>query len=342
MRDTTDEAANAAPDALYRFLTAEPADGNALAPRVVAAVGRERLDEIVDTTLGRVGEVTGVRDSRDGLVIEGTRERALAFAATRDGHELDGLLIAPGAAPPARLRTNWVRPALAWTVLVLLFLRASTPAGRPPPDSLVRPSADRRGRIPGCGGLACPALFPWWIRRPLEAGALVALASAWRLPGLPASGGAPELVVGAALVAVLGVLLMRAQRSRWGTAVSQPLVFPLQGGRWYVGQGGGRQPQPSLRRPRATRRPGRGPGRPGRERAGVTAPAPRARTARTSATSSTGSPCTHPATVRSSPPPITSTTKNPAPSATNPCTATTCGSTRAPRSSSSPICVPAP
>ncbi|MCZ1001240.1 hypothetical protein O1M63_29315 [Streptomyces mirabilis] len=73
MRDTTDEATNAAPDALYRFLTAEPADRERLAPRVVAAVGRERLDEIVDTTLGRVGEVTGVRDSRDGLVIEGAR-----------------------------------------------------------------------------------------------------------------------------------------------------------------------------------------------------------------------------------------------------------------------------
>lgn len=241
MPDTTDEAANAAPDALCRFLTAEPADRERLAPRVVAAVGRERLNEIVDTTLERVGEVTGVRDSRDGLVIEGTRGQALAFAATRDGHELEGLLIAPGAHRPARLRTDWVRPALAWTVLVLLFVVRIDACWEAP------------SRIAWCGrllivaagylvveGWGAPALFPWWIRRPLEAGALVALASAWRLPGLPTSGGAPELVVGAALVAVLGVLLMRARRHRWGTAVSQPLVFPLQGGSWYVGQGGGR------------------------------------------------------------------------------------------------------
>ncbi|WP_405830616.1 hypothetical protein [Streptomyces sp. NBC_01176] len=44
MRDRAGEAANAAPDALYRFLTAEPAepaepaDRQRLAPRIIAAV----------------------------------------------------------------------------------------------------------------------------------------------------------------------------------------------------------------------------------------------------------------------------------------------------------------
>lgn len=90
-------------------------------------------------------------------------------------------------------------------------------------------------------GRFTPARAPWWIRRPVEAGAFVALLSAWRLPGLPGSGGsAAEPVVGVVLVAVLGGMLIRARRHRWGTAVSRPLDFPLRGGSWYIAQGGGR------------------------------------------------------------------------------------------------------
>ncbi|MFJ5270525.1 hypothetical protein [Streptomyces sp. NPDC088358] len=122
-----------------------------LAPRVVAAVGRERLDEIVDTTLGRVGEVTGVRESREGLVIEGTRGRALAFAATKDGHELDGLLTAPGAHRPAHLRADWVRPALAWTVLVA-YTRGNRGAALCPQRSAPRTFAVP-SRAPAKGGV---------------------------------------------------------------------------------------------------------------------------------------------------------------------------------------------
>lgn len=255
MRDTTgeptddrwtgrpDRGRDAAASALYRFLTAEPRDRERLAPRVVAAVGRERLDEIVAGTLTRVGDVTGVRDSPEGLVIEGTKGRALAFAVSRDGRELGGLLIAPAAHRPSRLRlSHGARAAFAWAVLALLFVVRIG-------DCWEAPS-----RIAWCGSLLivavgylllegwrAPATQPWWIRRPLEAGALVALASACRLPGLPASGGpTAELVVGAVLLAVVGVLLVRARRHRWGQAVSRPLVFPLQGGSWYIAQGGGR------------------------------------------------------------------------------------------------------
>jgi hypothetical protein len=256
MRDTTGEPTDnrrtgrpdlgpesAAAGALYRFLTAEPADREHLAPRVVTAVGRARLDEIMDTTLARIGDVTGVRDSPDGLVVEGTIGQALAFATSRDGLKLDELLIRPGAYRPPRLRIPpMARGVLGWIVIALLLA--------------VRIGAcwEAPSRIAWCGrllmvaagyvvleGRFSPARFPWWVRRPVEAGALVALLSAWRLPGLPVSGGdAAEPIVGVVLVAVLGGLLIRARRHRWGTAVSRPLVFPLRGGRWHIAQGGGR------------------------------------------------------------------------------------------------------
>ncbi|MFE2068182.1 M23 family metallopeptidase [Streptomyces sp. NPDC059467] len=256
MRDRTGETADsrqesgpdassehAAADALCRFLKAAPADRERLAPSVVAAVGRERFHQIVGSTLERVGDVTEVRDSPDGLVIEGTRGRALAFATTRDGHELDGLLLAPGEHRPPRLRVPLgARSALGWIVLALLLILRIDACWEAP------------SRLAWCGrlllvtagyifmeGWRAPAELPWWVRRPLEAGALAALASVWRLPGLPTSGGdAPELFVGAVMVALLGWFLIRARRHRWGTAVSRPLVFPLRGGSWYVVQGGGR------------------------------------------------------------------------------------------------------
>ncbi|MFH8339484.1 M23 family metallopeptidase [Streptomyces sp. AM6-12] len=256
MRDTTGEPATprqagrpdygpaaAAAQALYRFLTAEAADREHLAPRVVAAVGRARLDEIVDATLARIGDVTGIRDSRDGLVIEGTTGRALAFAVSQDGLRLDEFLIQPGAYRPPRLRIPpEVRGAFAWSVLALLLVLR------------IAACWDAPSRIVWCGralmvaagyvaleGRFTPARLPWWIRRPVEAGALVALASAWRLAGLPVSGGnAAEPVVGLVLVGVFCALLVRARRHRWGTAVSRPLVFPLRGGSWYIAQGGGR------------------------------------------------------------------------------------------------------
>ncbi|OIK28061.1 M23 family metallopeptidase [Streptomyces malaysiense] len=231
-----------AAEVLYRFLTVGAEERERMAPRVVAAVGRERLDGILEVTFGRVGRITGVRDSPDGLVIQGSEGNVLAFAVTRDGQELDALLIAPGVHRPPRLRVpRWMPAASAWVVLAVLFAVRIDACWTAP------------GRVAWCGrvlvvaagylvvhGWFAPAEFPRWIRRPLQAGALVALASGWRLPRLPSSGGAAELVVGVGLCAGFGLLLVRARRHRWGTAVSRPLDFPLRGGRWLVAQGGGR------------------------------------------------------------------------------------------------------
>lgn len=236
-----------AADLLFRFLTAERAQREVLAPRVVAAVGGERLDQILDGTRERVGEITGVRDHPDGLVIEGTKGRALAFATTRDGQVLDGLLIAPGPYRVPRLRVpHGARAALVWTVWVLLLTARIAACWQAP------------SRIAWCGrllivaagyllmeGWQSPARLPWWIRRSVEAGALVALASACRLPSLPTSGGGEaEPVVGVALLAGFGWFLLRARRHRWGTAVSRPLTFPLRNGKWYIAQGGGARLNP--------------------------------------------------------------------------------------------------
>ncbi|MEU7426942.1 M23 family metallopeptidase [Streptomyces sp. NPDC040750] len=235
--------ARPAAEALFGFLTAKRADRESLAPGVAAAVGRERLDRITDGTLERVGEIAGVRDSPDGLVIEGSKGRVLAFAVTGDGRVLDGLLISPGAYRAPRLRVPpGARAALAWLIWVLLLAARVEACWQAP------------SRVAWCGrllivaagyllleGWSAPALLPRWIRRAVESGAPVALASAWRLPGLPWSGsGVAEPIVGAALFTAFGWFLARARRHRWGVAVSRPLTFPLRGGDWYVAQGGGR------------------------------------------------------------------------------------------------------
>ncbi|MFH8342859.1 M23 family metallopeptidase [Streptomyces sp. AM6-12] len=229
-------------EVLHRFLVAEPQERERMAPHVIAAVGQKRMDEILEATFGRVGRVTGVRDSPEGLVIQGSEGEVRAFAASRDGQRLDALLIEPVVHRPARLRVpRWVLPAVAWVVLAVLFAVRIDACWTAP------------SRVAWCGrllivaagylvvhGWRAPAEFPRWMRRPLQAGALVALASAWRLPRLPSTGDVTELGMGIGLCVLFGLLLARARRHRWGVAVSRPLDFPLRDGRWLVGQGGGR------------------------------------------------------------------------------------------------------
>ncbi|WP_159025202.1 M23 family metallopeptidase [Streptomyces sp. MUSC 125] len=232
--------ATAAAEILHRFLTTEHRE--MLAPRVVTAVGHERLDQIVDSTRKRVGEITGVHEGHDGLVIEGTAGRVLAYATTRDGRVLDGLWIAPDPYRVRRLRIpGRARAGLAWAVWVLLLVTRIDACWQAPS----RAAWLGRLLIVAAGyllmeGWHTPARLPWWLRRPIQAGALVALASACRVPHLPSTGGgSAELVIGAALVIGFGWFLVRARRHLWGTAVSRPLTFPLRGGNWFIAQGGG-------------------------------------------------------------------------------------------------------
>lgn len=99
MPDPGPEHADAA-RALERFLLADPGQWPRLAPRVVAAVGHERLRGIVAATREHAGEFTGVTDGPDGLVIGGTAGRALAFARADADGNLAHLRISPAPTGP--------------------------------------------------------------------------------------------------------------------------------------------------------------------------------------------------------------------------------------------------
>lgn len=255
-----------AADLLFRFLTAERAQREMLAPRVVAAVGGERLDQILDGTRERVGAITGVRDHPDGLVIEGTRGRALAFATTHDGQVLDGLLIAPGPYRVPRLRVpHGARAALVWTVWVLLLaarIDACWQAPSASPGAAVcsssRPATCSwkagRARL-GCrGGYAGPWRPARWWPLPPRAGypgcprrAAVRPNWWWAWPCSPTSDGSCS--------------------GRAATAGGPPCpgLSPSPAERKVVCRAGRRgPPEPSRVLSRAARRPGRDPDRSGR------------------------------------------------------------------------------
>ncbi|GAA2249244.1 hypothetical protein GCM10010430_34900 [Kitasatospora cystarginea] len=227
-------------EALREFLRASSERWAELAPRLVEQVGADRLERIVAATRERLGGFHEVSDSPEGLVVEGPGGRVLAWVHVgRDGL-ITGLLISPVQQRRRRLplavgRSGgrvacfllagflvfwcWTAPdVLGWTGAVFAL---------------------------ACGGVLIEgfgnaAMEPWWVRRPVQAGALVALGSACRLPGLPLGGHWLQLASAAVPLAVSGVALVRSRRHSWGTGPAVPLArFPLRGS-WYVGQGGGR------------------------------------------------------------------------------------------------------
>ncbi|MCX4436095.1 MULTISPECIES: M23 family metallopeptidase [Streptomyces] len=227
--------------ALERFLLADPGQWSELAPRVVDAVGDRRLHEVVGATLAHVGDVRSVTDGPDGLVVQGTAGRTLAFAAADAGGRLTNLRLAPGPYRPPRLRVPaGARAAGGWALwCVLLAVRvaacwtASSVTGWCG-DVLIVAAAYllMEGRL-------TPARLPWWLRRAMEAGGPVALVSAWRLPSLPAGHLGTELVTGVVLLGGVAGYLVWARRHRWGAELSAPLRFPLRDGTWLIAQGGG-------------------------------------------------------------------------------------------------------
>jgi len=224
--------------ALARFLTADPEQWPRLAPRVTEAVGVATLERIVHATTARIGEFATVTDSPDGLIVSGSTGRVRAWAQVAPDGEITALRI-EGAryTPPRRPR---LPASLTWTVylgLVVLWnvLTVWTAGDRTTWFADMATLAAFYVVVEGCGA---PAMQPRPLRRAVEAGAVAALASAWRLPGLPAGHGVLGLAVGVVLLAAAGCLVITARRHRWRAPLSRPLLFPLEGA-WYVVQGGG-------------------------------------------------------------------------------------------------------
>ncbi|MER6225053.1 hypothetical protein ABT189_31640, partial [Streptomyces sp900105755] len=184
MRETVPGGQPAEADALARFLTADPEQWPRLAPRVTAAVGIPALERIVHATNARIGAFGTVTDGPDGLIVSGSAGRVRAWAqADQDGRltalRIEGARYAP---PRRRLPAHLVWAVslvlvAAWNVLILW-----TAGDRTAWTDDLATLAAFYVVVEGCGA---PAMQPPPLRRAVEAGAVAAVASAWRLPGLP-------------------------------------------------------------------------------------------------------------------------------------------------------------
>ncbi|MEU6173929.1 peptidoglycan DD-metalloendopeptidase family protein [Streptantibioticus parmotrematis] len=244
MRDLNRHGATAASpaDALHRFLTADPGEWERLAPRVVRKVGRERLEAIVTATRERTGAITAVEDGPDGLVIRGENGQLLAWAVTGDDGVLTGLLIDGDPYSPTAFRVppgaQTLLSLAIWAALLAWGLGMCWTAG-----SGSSWLTDLAGVVAGYvvfEGYGEPATMRRPVRWTLRAGALAAVASGWRAAHTPFGHSLPSAGVAAVVCAGVIWTLVRRRRHRWGTPLSAPLLFPLKGGTWFVGQGGGK------------------------------------------------------------------------------------------------------
>jgi hypothetical protein len=147
---------------LAAFLAAEPSDWPVLAPKVVDAVGLQRLGAIVDGTRQRVGTSIRVSDSPQGLVIAGATGRVLAWVRT-DAGQLNALLIAPDTLT-RRTTEKTGSPALSRILWIALELWLAVNAWT---------ASDRGGWIGVLlftlagyvyfEGMNAPAIHPWWV-----------------------------------------------------------------------------------------------------------------------------------------------------------------------------------
>ncbi|MDH6109252.1 hypothetical protein P3T36_000024 [Kitasatospora sp. MAP12-15] len=225
--------------ALKTFLIADPAQWPELAPQVLAAVGADRLRSIAEATRARVGGVREVVDTRAGLAVTGPAGRVLAWVQLDADGRLTALRIAPATAGRRELPIGLLRwcGRAFWLLLFGWSVFSSWTA------------SDLTGWIDAAlttafgllllEGWSMAAAETWWFRRPLELSALVTLASAYRLPGLPTGHDLTGPTFTAVLLVANAVSLVRARRHRWRETTAVPLRFPLRGS-WYVAQGGGR------------------------------------------------------------------------------------------------------
>ncbi|MER5529411.1 M23 family metallopeptidase [Streptomyces sp. NPDC002677] len=225
---------------LARFLAAAPEQWPRLAPRVTEAVGMATLERIVHATAARTGGFGTVTDSPDGLIVSGSTGRVRAWAQAGPDGELTALRIEGAPYTPPRRRPR-LSAALTWAVCAGLAVLWNAQALWTAADRLAW--TGDLAILAACWvvveGWGAPAMQPRLLRRTVEAGAVVALASAWRLPGLPTGQGVLRLAVGALLLAAVGWPVGAARLHRRRAPLSRPLLFPLEGS-WYVVQGGGR------------------------------------------------------------------------------------------------------
>ncbi|HEY3477322.1 MAG TPA: hypothetical protein VGL02_00355, partial [Streptomyces sp.] len=229
--------------ALESLLVEGGAGRGTLAPRLVTAVGEQRLDEVLAATHERIGPVRRVVESAEhGWVVEGERGRVPAWGVVGADGRLTGLMISPRViASGGRFRRAlaalppWVSDLLYLVPFLpaVMCWTASTGTGFLADLALL---ALVWVSVAGYGVLA---VMPRLGFAALCTATTAALAAGWRLTHLPFG----HVGVSAAVLppALLGALIAvaRARRHDWDAALSQPLRFPLEG-TWYVAQGGGR------------------------------------------------------------------------------------------------------
>ncbi|MCX3058622.1 M23 family metallopeptidase [Streptomyces beihaiensis] len=226
--------------ALCRFLTAAPHEWPRLAPRVTEAVGTDALERIVRATLARTGGRVTVTDGEDGLIVSGDKGRVRAWALAADDGTLTALRIEPARYTPPRRPRLPAPVALAALLLLVTAWNVLTAWTAPARTAWLGDTATFAAFCVLVVGSGVLAQQPLALRGPVAAGAVAVLASAGRLPRLPADlGDVLGLAAGAALLAAATWLVAAVRLHRWKTPVSQPLLFPLEGA-WYIAQGGGR------------------------------------------------------------------------------------------------------
>ncbi|MEY9913445.1 membrane protein YdbS with pleckstrin-like domain [Catenulispora sp. MAP12-49] len=225
--------------ALEQLLTASVGDRRGFAPKVAEAIGEQEFQRVLDETAKTIGVFTAVEDSPDGLVVIGEDGRMLAWGKVDPDGTLSGLLLRPYRGTQQGASKTLGRVLILAVVAVALYqiwrcwnaVSASTWA------------ASVLGLVTAYAfieGLWCPAVMRWRVRRVIVAGLIASAASAYRLSSLPrGSDSAWAICWAAALIAVIAIVLA-GRRYRWGTPLSEPLCFPLEGGGWIVAQGGGR------------------------------------------------------------------------------------------------------
>jgi len=223
---------------LAAFLVADPSDWPVLAPKVVEAVGGQRLRAIVDGTRQRIGISVRVSDSPQGLVVAGSTGRVLAWVRT-DAGRLDALLIAPYRFTRRTAERTGSLPLfrLLWLAFGLwLAVSAWTASTR---DGWIGVLLLTLAGYVYFEGMGAPAIHPWWFRRGVQVLTVAAATSAVRWSEL-ASGRGVWTVWGTTVLILVTAVLVRGRRHRWGVSSARPLGrFPLLGP-WCVVQGGGR------------------------------------------------------------------------------------------------------